>query len=930
MVATAALASGAAQAVAQAPTSRPAAPAATPPATASAVGSLDVDGDGQLERISASGPTLTISSSAAIGAGATRGRVSVVRLPGAPRLPTLTAAALGGERLIALEVQVGRGLELWVGRATASGFAELARLPLGPQGGDGEYGAGAELTARGLVRWQTRPELVRCDGAAPRLFAERWDPASRRWGAAEASEVPASGEGAAVVAVAPAAAAPSATSPAPAVRVSDVFRARTATSQRGAVRADELAIPSELDDGDVETAWRLGGGHQGEPRGEGRSEGRGEVLGYRARLAAAVARRLRVVPGDASSAAALRAAARPARLWLVGKRQRFSVALPDPVATGAALGTAYLVTLPQPIEGCLSVVIDSVYPGASGAARPLAISELSVETDLEEQSGGTAALATAVARGGDEGPRAAAILARRGAAATAALLAELAQTRDVARKRRLARALAQLSEPEIGPALVAALRDGWIDEPDLAEALEALARIGAHEGLAEIATSSQAAPAARVAAATKLALAASPRQLALAGSGSREVRKAMIFGLEHLPTAELLAAAERADSAAAAGDLWRAAVRAAVRGSAAQRRALAAALVPQLASAADYERRYRLATGLVELAAHDGDAAAVALVLAQLAPVAPVAAAAASPSAAPAASAAPVVPAAAERAALRQAVAALLARLARPELTAAVDQLARDPDAGVRLAVLRATTATATATAALDAPLAAALAADRWPELRRAAAAALAQRCQRPEPAAALIRSVDSDADVDVRQDALVALVTCRAAGIGERLVRTWESGKLPLPLRSRALTLAVMLGEPRLAEPMIRALSRWRSEAFSDESALRLAVLAAASLGRLGGSQGSPGGAQGSQQGNQQIAAALLSTLEDSAYPELVAAAATGLGALGPACPAAARAKLQPLTRSDERSISLAARRALGRCGAAPAVRSPDAPDAP
>jgi HEAT repeats len=830
--------------------------------------------------------------------GPTSVRPGMLPLPGAPRLSTVVAAAVGGARLWAIEVDVRRGnktvAELWVGRAANGGFGgELMRLPLGPQGGDGEYGAAAELSARGLVRWQTRPDLVRCDGAALRLFAERWDPASRRWAPAEASEVPASADGVATVTAVTAPAAASSATGSAAARAADVFRARSTTSQRGAARADELAIPSELDDGDPRTAWKSSG------------DGRGEVLGFRARLAAGKALRLRVVPGDASSASAFRAAARPAKLWIIGKTQRFTAALPDATTPGAG----YLVALPQPIEGCLSVLVESVHPaisaasaaGAAGAAgagpRPLAISELSIETDLEEQSGGgTAALAAQVARGGDEGGRAAAILARRGDAAATALLAELARAQEVAQKRRLARALAMLSEKQIAPALVASLREGWIGEADLPDAVNALARIGADEALAEIAAS-EASLLARTASASALARAGSRRLLTLAGVGPTEVRRQIIGGLERLPVAELLAAAGGAGAAAATGDLWRAAVRAALHAPAAagpaERKALVAALAPQLAGAPEYERRYRLVTSLAELAAAEGDAATLDAVLAELARLGQAKASAA------------------EAAALRQAVAELLARSPRAETAPALVRLLGDGDAGVRLAVAR-RLHSPDGLASLDRALVTALGSDGWPIVRRAAAAALGQRCQRPEPATALDRAVTTDADLDVRQDALLGLVTCRAPGIAERLVGLWSSGEPPLPVKSRAVTLAVLLGEPRLGRELARSLARWRSEAFSDAESLQLAVIAAAALGRLGGPDAAP---------------ALLAALDDTAYPEIVAAAAAGLGALGQACPAEARAKLSPLTRSDERSIALSARRALALCGSGPAVRSPDAP---
>ena len=60
----------------------------------------------------------------------------------------------------------------------------------------------------------------------------------------------------------------------------------------------------------------------------------------------------------------------------------------------------------------------------------------------------------------------------------------------------------------------------------------------------------------------------------------------------------------------------------------------------------------------------------------------------------------------------------------------------------------------------------------------------------------------------------------------------------------------------------------------------------------------------------------ALMAALDDSAFPEIVAAAATGLGLMGPSCPAPAKRKLDALADSDEQQVQIAARRAASLCG--------------
>jgi len=62
--------------------------------------------------------------------------------------------------------------------------------------------------------------------------------------------------------------------------------------------------------------------------------------------------------------------------------------------------------------------------------------------------------------------------------------------------------------------------------------------------------------------------------------------------------------------------------------------------------------------------------------------------------------------------------------------------------------------------------------------------------------------------------------------------------------------------------------------------------------------------------------AESLVDALDESAFPEIVAAAATGLGLLGPACPASARGKLRALVHADDQQVQLAAQRAAAQCG--------------
>ncbi len=230
----------------------------------------------------------------------------------------------------------------------------------------------------------------------------------------------------------------------------------------------------------------------------------------------------------------------------------------------------------------------------------------------------------------------------------------------------------------------------------------------------------------------------------------------------------------------------------------------------------------------------------------------------------------------------------------------ALAALAGDRDAGTRLAAVRAL-AEAGDDDAADRAIATILAGDAWPELRRAAASALGVRCQRQAPRDALDAALERDADLAVRVDALTALVTCKADGIAARLLRLADDGKREPDLRDRAIALYGQLGPPGATAALLDRLDRWRGQAFSDESALRLAVRATTALGVLG---------------DGKAASALLSAARDGAFPELQAAAATALGALGPACPGDAIPLLRSLAQSEQRSVSIAARGAMKRCG--------------
>src|SRR5689334_23437566 len=194
---------------------------------------------------------------------------------------------------------------------------EVWRGPLGPAGDDGEYEVWIEARASGLVRWQRRRDLDRCDGAETELFREAWDEATRTWKAARPS-VRFPDSTATVKAVA-----------SPALGAG-WYRASGMTTAAGATDAGQLVAPRVLDDGNPATAWR-------EDRG---GDGTGEMFTFRTTMKGGRAAAVRVVPG-AGSGNRVRA------LQVIGKGAAYRIELPDVAATEPVVAT-----LPAPIEGC--------------------------------------------------------------------------------------------------------------------------------------------------------------------------------------------------------------------------------------------------------------------------------------------------------------------------------------------------------------------------------------------------------------------------------------------------------------------------------------------------------------------------------------------------------------------------------------------------
>ena len=833
-----------------------AAPGAVPLAQANA----DVDGDGRgdLIRIEATG-LLVVEL-----AGGGQGSLAL----GDAAHATLTAGGPRGHVVIAAMVQRGAGKpgEGIAAAWTQGRLAIVWRGEVGPVGRDGEHEIAIEATERGLVRYQLRRDVARCDGEPARLFVEGWDASRQAFRPVRADvRVP---DAAPVLAAARAEAA------APARSL--VFRPVAASSTAGAADAGELTPPRELADGDPATAWR-------EDRG---GDGRGEFVTFRSSLVGASAVALRIVPGDARDPRAFAAGNRVARLAVVGGGRAYWVTLPDGARGSGRPDTAYWVAFPEAIRGgCVTVVVAGVHRGAGApeGGGETAIAELAVLGDADlAPAGGDAALAAQVAAGGEAAGGAARVLAQRGAPGAQALLAELGRPSvPPEARRRLFAALVANGDPQAGPALADALAGGLseADRQSVETAIERMAALPV-DGLRAVLAGEQADADGRAAAARLLGAARTPEAfdalLAAAGRGPARVRRAVALALGRGRSPALLAAAQAAADDGRGADLWRAVASSARE--APDRAALIAAMRERLDRSRAYEVRYRLVAGLGGL----GEPEAIAAVRDAL----------------------PTLGDDPQGAALRRVAAAALAGDRSPAADAVLGGLVGDRDPGVRLAAIKALADHATPAAsgaATEQALGRVLGGDRWPELRRAATAALGARCPKPGPTGMLEGAADRDADPLVRGDALSALVGCGAPGVAARLYAVAQDGKADRELRFRAVDLLGALGDRAQTRPLLGLFGAWRRQAFVDDVALGLAVRAAVVLGRLG---------------DPASAAALVDAAGDPAFPELQAAAASGLGELGPACPTSGRAVLDELVRSEQRSVALAARRARAMCG--------------
>lgn len=800
----------------------------------------DIDGDGAADRIELEGTgELHVDTK--------KGQTKAM-LPVKPARATLSGALVRGVPTIIVSTDT-EGIAL---QPSGSTWKQVVKTTIGGVGLDADYSIALDANADGIYRYQTRPDARRCDGKPAYLFAERFESGKFQPLSKLPVDVPAN----APTIMANLERKPPATPPM-------TFKARVASHQPGAPDAGALAQPQELDDGNANTVWK-----EDLP-----SAGEGQFFTYVSRMPDAKASQVRIVAGN------VKGGNRPKRLAVVSAQGAWHREWHIDIHDGPA-GAAWVADLPEPVGGCLTIVIESTYGAPNGT---LALSELEVYADKD----GDPALAHEVATGGGGASAAAQELARRGAPGVAAIEAELAKTTDANTRTRLVRALVANRDPSKGPVIAHAASEGWIAGDELTAAIKALTGTGQGQALHDLAARQAVALDARVAAVRALSPAVEKERdflVDLAGRGRRELRQAVIEQLTDVPVATLGPIAEAQSKASAAGDMWRAITRRA-HAKPEERAAALAALSAALPGAADYERRYRIVDGIAAV----GDAAALGTLAALF----------------------KQWPANEQTAAIKQVAARAMAVNPRADALDLIVALTSDADPGVRLAALSAIAGVTAGNAGawhgpvgadgIDRVLQTRLDTDTWPEVRRYTAQVLGGRCARPGPAAALADSLARDPDVGVRGDALAGLVECKAPSAPALLEKTWNDANAPLELRQRAIDLAVTLADRALAQKLVAKYTKWRGDATESEKALQLVQNAAYAIGRLR----APGAAE-----------ALTAALDDTAFPEIVASAAAGLGLLGPACPATVRPRLEGLARGDEHQIATAAARAYDLCG--------------
>jgi len=779
--------------------------------------------------------------------------------------PRAREVSIDGRRVVEVRVAV-RGTpreELWIGEVGGRAPRVVFRGLVGPRDADGEAALDYEVGAEGVLEFQTASHVTRCDGAPVRLFPRAFDFDAGRFRPVVSPLPPPAHEALVGRRGDPAM---------PQGRPVAAFHFTAASTTAGAGSdARDLTAPVAVDDGDPATAWTEGLG----------GDGRGEFLTARAGAGGAVVRGLRIVPGDAASAATFKRRNRVRKLQLsLGPRddQRFDVDLPDD-SGGTRFREPFWVALPHPVKtSCATVVITEVTPGTD-AAPPrsygeTAISELALFTELDGP-GGAEQVVAEVARAGDCAARVPAVVALGAAAVLPTAQAIMAAGGHSAQRECLVDALTRL-EPEpknpiVVEALVAAVPGA--SEKEERQVRETLLRAAEPPvaALAGLLGSAAATVDDRARAARLLGAFDDPRAaealLASAGLGSPPEREAVVLalaGARGLDAGALLAAVERGGAESRQADLLRV-VPAVIKRAPASRAGALAVLQSSLEPARPFEVRAR---AVMALGALGPDALPVLT----------------------------SVRTGADEPVLRHLAARELATVGGAASVTALQNALADRDPRVRATAAEGL-GQERAVAASPALIAGAKQ-EPWPFVRRAELEALGRLCGAPA-ADLLVRAVDRDV-AEVRRAALVGLARCHDPRARALLLRVLGRRNEASTVRELAAALLGEMGDRSAAPAMAAALTRQVAESEADLSVEGVAETTLRSLAHLGG---------------PDATAAAVTLAKDARHPFQT----TAVEALGMLCdPGAGAATLRELAAGPPGALALAAQNADKRCGSA------------
>ncbi len=740
----------------------------------------------------------------------------------------------------------------------------------GPRDADEEIGTELEVSSERILEYQTASQISRCDGETPRLFPRAWDFASGRFRSVLSPLPPPAPQKLIARRGDPAM---------PAGRPIGGFHwIAASTTAAAGTDARNLTPPLAVDDGDPKTSWTEGLG----------GDGRGEFLTARSTSAGYAVRGVRIIPGDASSAAAFHGKNRVRRFQLLlGPKadQHFDVEIPDdPAADATHFAEPYWVVLPKPTPAaCMTLVITEVARG-SEASPPrnfgtTAIADLAIFTDLDGPEG-VGRLVDDIATGPDCQQRVP-LLVQLGEPAVIVTAQSILGAKGLGREC-LVEGLVALAPAPQSPIVTDALAASLSSATDKEERLVTAAlKIAPAPPIATLSQLLQGKTpkgdavglldrqrAARVLGALSQLEAASAL-VGAAGQGPEPLRLAVVKALGDSTAVDpvlLLGAMAKVDKTESTryADLVRALVPS-IHQRTEHHAAILAALRSALEPAQDFQVRARAVMALGDLHLPEATSDLIALRKSSDEPV------------------------------LRYLAARELVSIGGPDGIGALREALHDDDPRVRetaamgLGRLKDTWS--------GQALIAGAKEEGWPFVRRAELEALGHLCV-AGTGDLMIRATERDVD-QVRRAALVTLVRCKDTRARAILLRTLGLRNEAATLRELAGALIGELGDKSAAHDLAIALKRLVNEGEGDLAVEGVSVAVLRSLAHLGGPEAVP---------------AVVALANDTRHPYRQNA----VEALGLMCDPGAGAKaLHAIAAGGDSTLALTAQTALHHCGA-------------